>query len=51
VIAVIVIVAVALIAASHHHGRHYERNRRSGLTISESMRGPFGSRVRVSKRF
>jgi hypothetical protein len=51
VIAIVIIVAVLLIAGSHHHGRHFERNRRSGLTISESMRGPLGSRVRISKRF
>lgn len=50
-IILIAIVAVVLIAASHHHGRHFERNRRSGLTISESMRGPLGTMVRISKRF
>jgi hypothetical protein len=51
VIILIILGALLLVGLTHQHGRHYERNRRSGLTISESMRGPFGSRVRISKRF
>ena len=48
IIAIIIVIAVLYAA---HHTKHYRRNRRSGLTVSESLRGPFGSRVRVTKRF
>jgi hypothetical protein len=48
---IIAVIVLGACLASHHHGRHFERNRRSGLTISESMAGPFGTRVRISKRF
>jgi hypothetical protein len=33
-----------------HHGHHYRRNRRAGCGVWLSMRGPWGTRVRVSKR-
>jgi len=48
IIAGIIVIAVLYAA---HHGRHYRRHRRSGLTVSESLRGPFGTRVRITKRF
>jgi hypothetical protein len=31
------------------HGGHYHRNRRRGLSVWVSMRGPFGTRI--SRRF
>jgi hypothetical protein len=31
-----------------HHGKHYRRNRRRGLSVWVSARGPFGTRI--SKR-
>ena len=45
----LVIVVIVLIVASHH-GHHYRRNRRNGFGVWYSMRGPWGTRVRVSKR-
>lgn len=47
-VAIVVLVVLAILA-SHHHGRHYQRNRSRGLNVWVSMRGPFGTRV--SKRF
>jgi hypothetical protein len=44
--AVLVVLAALYLA---FHGRHYRRNRRRGLSIWVSMRGPFGTRI--SKRF
>lgn len=44
---VIVLVIVAY-AALHHH--HYRRNRRAGFGVWYSLRGPWGTRVRISKR-
>lgn len=44
--ALIVIAALAWLA---FHGHHYRRNRRRGLSVWVSMRGPFGTRI--SKRF
>jgi hypothetical protein len=32
-----------------HHGRHYRKRRRHGLSVWMSLPGPFGSRI--SKRF
>lgn len=40
---------VLLLAYAFHHGKHYSRNRRRGLNVWVSCRGPFGTRV--SKRF
>jgi hypothetical protein len=47
-IAAIVVLVVLGLIASHHHGRHYQRNRSRGLNMWVSMRGPFGTRI--SKR-
>jgi hypothetical protein len=47
-IAVIVILAVAYLAFHHHH---YRRHRRAGLTIRQSIPGPFGTWISVGKRF
>jgi hypothetical protein len=49
-IALFVLILLAL-AGLAHHGRHYRRNRRSGFGIWYSMRGPFGTRETISKRF
>ena len=45
---VILIILVALVLL--HHGRHYRRHRRNGFGVWYAMRGPWGTRVRVSKR-
>jgi hypothetical protein len=47
-IALVVIVAVAYLLFHHHH---YRRRRRAGLTIRESIPGPFGSWISIRKRF
>ena len=45
------VVLIILVAAMLlHHGHHYRRNRRAGFGVWWSMRGPWGTRVRVSKR-
>jgi hypothetical protein len=44
----IAIVITAVLYGLFHH-RHYQRNRRAGLSVWISMRGPFGTRI--SKRF
>jgi hypothetical protein len=44
-IAGLVLVAFVLL----HHGKHYRRNRRRGLSVWISMAGPFGTRI--SRRF
>jgi hypothetical protein len=41
------VIAAGLYGLFHH--RHYRRNRRAGLSVLVSMRGPFGTRI--SKRF
>lgn len=46
--AVIVLVVVVYLLVHHHH---YRRNRRSGFGVWYSLRGPWGTRIRVSKRF
>lgn len=46
--AVIIILVVAYVLFHH---RHYRRRRRAGLTIRQSIPGPFGTRVSVSRRF
>jgi hypothetical protein len=43
----LVIAVVVSYLLFHHH--HYRRNRRSGLSVWVSMRGPFGTRI--SRRF
>ena len=45
---VILIILVALVLL--HHGHHYRRHRRNGFGVWYAMRGPWGTRVRVSKR-
>jgi len=45
----VAIIAAVLIYALHHHS-HYRRNRRSGFGVWYSLRGPWGTRVRISKR-
>jgi hypothetical protein len=42
------LVVILVIACLLHHGKHYRRNRRRGLSVRVSMRGPFGTRI--SKR-
>ena len=44
------IIVIVLLYAGFHHSR-YRRHRRNGFGGWYSMRGPFGTRVRVSKRF
>jgi hypothetical protein len=46
--AVIIIVIVAYLLFHHHH---YRRHRRAGLTVRESIPGPFRSWITVSRRF
>ena len=41
------IVLAALYLLFHHH--RYRRHRRDGFGVWYSLRGPFGTRVRVSK--
>jgi hypothetical protein len=43
---VILILAVAYLT---HHGRHYRRHRRDGLSVRVSMRGPW--HTTISRRF
>lgn len=45
--AIIVIILLALLYGLFHH-KHYRANRRHGLSVWVSMRGPFGTRI--SKR-
>jgi hypothetical protein len=49
--AAVAIAVVLLLAYSALHHRHYRRHRRGGLTVRESMRGPFRTWISVSKRF
>ena len=45
----IVIGLVVLYALFHR--RHYRRHRRAGLTIRESIPGPFRTWISISRRF
>ncbi len=45
----ITVIVVIVLAYSLHHGKHYRRHRRNGLSVWVSMRGPFGTRI--SRRF
>ena len=47
VITALIIAALAYLAFHHHH---YRRNRRARCGIWYSLRGPWGTRVSVSKR-
>lgn len=42
------VVLVLVLAYVLLHGHHYRRNRRRGLSVWVSIRGPFGTRI--SKR-
>jgi hypothetical protein len=45
------VIGIVLFAAYLlHHGRHYRRHRRNGFGVWYSLRGPWGTRVSVSKR-
>jgi hypothetical protein len=33
------------------HGHHYRKRRRAGFGVWESLPGPFGTRVTISKRW
>lgn len=48
---IVILVIVAVAGYSAHHGRHYRRRRRAGLTVRESLPGPWGTRVSVSKHW
>ena len=45
-----IVIIVVLTAILLHHGHHYRRNRRSGFGVWYSLRGPWHTRVTVSKR-
>jgi hypothetical protein len=45
----IIIILIAAYLLFHH--KHYRRHRRAGLTIRESLPGPFGTYLSVGKRF
>jgi hypothetical protein len=45
------IIVLVLIAYLLFHRRHYRRHRRAGLTVRESIPGPWGTWFSVSKRF
>lgn len=44
------IIAIIIVAVLAHHAHHYRRNRRSGFGVWYSLRGPWGTRIRISKR-
>jgi hypothetical protein len=46
---VAIVLVVVLYLAFHHH--HYRRHRRAGLTIRQSIPGPFGTYLSIGKRF
>lgn len=43
------IIAIIVVAALAHHAHHVRRNRRRGLSVWVSLRGPWGTRI--SRRF
>lgn len=45
------ILAVLFVAYVLFHHHHYRRHRRAGLTIRESIPGPFHTWISVSRRF
>jgi hypothetical protein len=47
----LIIIGVLLALYLHFHGRHYRRHRRAGLTIRESIPGPFRTWITISRRF
>ena len=42
---------VVFVAYLLFHRRHYRRHRRAGLTVRESLPGPWNSWLTISKRF
>jgi hypothetical protein len=46
-----VIIILVIVAYAAFHSRHYRRHRRAGLTIRESIPGPFGTYLSIGKRF
>jgi hypothetical protein len=40
-----ILLILLVIAYLALHGHHYRRNRRRGLSVWVSMRGPFGTRI------
>jgi hypothetical protein len=44
------ILALAFVAYVLFHRHHYRQRRRAGSGIWESLPGPFGTRLRISKR-
>ena len=48
---IIAAIVLVVLAYSLHHGKHYRRRRRAGLSVTESLPGPWGTRIRVTKRF
>jgi hypothetical protein len=46
--AFVIVLGIVAYAALHH--RHYRRNRSRGFGVWYSLRGPWGTRIRVSKR-
>lgn len=49
--AVAVIVVLAVVAYALFHRHHYRRHRRAGLTVRESIPGPFRTWITISRRF
>lgn len=45
------IIVAAVVAYLLFHRRHYRRHRRAGLTVRQSIPGPFGSWIGISRRF
>ncbi len=44
------LIIVIVLAVLGHHAHHYRRNRRNGFGVFYSLRGPWGSRIRITKR-
>jgi hypothetical protein len=47
----LIVIVICVLAYGSHHARHYRRHRRLGMGVWYSLRGPFGTRVTVRKRF
>jgi hypothetical protein len=45
------IIIIVIVAYALFHHKHYRRHRRAGLTIRESLPGPFGTYLSIGKRF
>lgn len=45
------LILIVVVAYALHHGKHYRRRRRAGFGVWYSMRGPWGTRETISKRF